>query len=216
MPMKIQESYAAQSKLLAKRLTAQYAQNIVNPQNLITHDPVCMELEDSALMVLNGKLELNYGFTQEPYRSTVLKMGHNSRLEVTGGTFKVMFSGNIALFSNAVLEVGNSYINCDCLIQCGSRIRIGDDCAIAQSVKILDSDFHVLLHDGKETPRRGKGIEIGNHVWIGAGATILKDVHIGDGAVVAAGAIVTKDVPPKALVAGCPAVVIKENVEWIK
>ena len=119
--MKIQESYLAQSKLLAKRLTTRYAGNIVNPQNLITYDRVCMELEDSALMVLNGKLELNYGFNQDPYRSTILRMGHNSRLEVTGGTFKVLYSGNISLFSDAVLEVGDSYINCDCLIQCGEH-----------------------------------------------------------------------------------------------
>lgn len=214
--MKIQESYAAQSKLLTKRLTTQYARNIINPQNLTAYDRVCMELDDTALITLNGKLMLNSGFSQDPYRSTLLKMKENSRLVVTGGTFNVLYGGNIAIFSNAVLEVGNSYINCDCLIQCGSQIKIGDDCAIAQNVKIMDSDFHVLKYDGKENSRRGKGIEIGNHVWIGAGATILKDVTIGDGAVIAAGALVTKDVPSKALVAGCPAMIVKENVEWVK
>lgn len=214
--MKIQESYLAQSKLLTKQLTTQYAQNFVNPQNLIAYDHVCMELEDTALLVLNGKLELNAGFTQDPHCSTLLRMEHNARFEVTGGTFKVLYNGDIAVFSNAVLKVGNSYINNNCRIRCGAQITIGDDCAIAYDVKIIDSDFHVLKYDGKESSRRGRGIEIGNHVWIGAGAMILKDVHIGDGAVIAAGAVVTKDVPPKALVAGCPAVVVKENVEWDK
>ena len=43
---------------------------------------------------------------------------------------------------------------------------------------------------------------------------ILPGVTIGDGAIVAAGAVVTKDVPEKCMVAGVPAKVIKENVEW--
>ncbi len=214
--MKIQESYLAQSKLLTKQLTTQYAANIVNPQNLVTYERVSFELEDTAQLVLNGKLELNYGLSQDAYKSTMLRMGHHSRLVVTDGVFQVLYGGDITVFSNAELIVGNSYINSYCKIRCGSRIVIGDDCAIAYDVKITDSDFHSMIVDGKETPRRGNGIEIGNHVWIGAGATILKDVRIGDGAVIAAGAVVTKDVPPKALVAGCPAKIIKENVEWKK
>ena len=43
---------------------------------------------------------------------------------------------------------------------------------------------------------------------------ILKGVTIGEGAVVAAGAVVTKDVPAYTLVAGVPAKVIKENIQW--
>lgn len=52
-------------------------------------------------------------------------------------------------------------------------------------------------------------IVIGNDVWIGYGARILKGVHIHDGAVIGAGAVVTKDVPPYAVVGGVPAKIIK-------
>lgn len=54
--------------------------------------------------------------------------------------------------------------------------------------------------------------KVGNDVWIGTGAMLVcgsKALNIGDGAVVAAGAVVTKDVPPYAVVAGCPAKVLK-------
>lgn len=54
-------------------------------------------------------------------------------------------------------------------------------------------------------------IHIGNDVWIGEGASILrkKDLVIGDGAVIGAGAVVTKSVPPYAVVGGVPARIIK-------
>lgn len=54
-----------------------------------------------------------------------------------------------------------------------------------------------------------KPVFIKNDVWIGLGAIILSGVTIGNGAIVAAGAVVTKDVPPFAVVGGCPAKIIK-------
>jgi acetyltransferase-like isoleucine patch superfamily enzyme len=53
-------------------------------------------------------------------------------------------------------------------------------------------------------------ITIDTNVWIGAAATILPGVTIGADSVVAAGAVVTHDVPPATVVAGVPAVVIRE------
>ena len=50
---------------------------------------------------------------------------------------------------------------------------------------------------------------IGNDVWIGSGAMILSGVTISDGAVIAARAVVTKDVPPYAIVAGNPALLVR-------
>lgn len=52
---------------------------------------------------------------------------------------------------------------------------------------------------------RGHAASIGNDVWIGTNAVILRGVSVGDGAVVAAGAVVTKDVEPYTIVGGIPA-----------
>ncbi len=57
-------------------------------------------------------------------------------------------------------------------------------------------------------------IIIGDNVWVGTRAVILKGVTIGGGAIVAAGAVVTKDVPPRTIVGGNPAHVIRENASW--
>jgi acetyltransferase-like isoleucine patch superfamily enzyme len=60
-------------------------------------------------------------------------------------------------------------------------------------------------HDKGDTLRT----VIGNDVWIGEKALIKAGVRVGDGAVVGMGSVVTKDVPPYAIVAGCPARMIK-------
>lgn len=54
---------------------------------------------------------------------------------------------------------------------------------------------------------------IGNDVWIGHGAFLLPGIKVGHGAVIAAQAVVTKDVPPYAVVAGCPAKIIKYKID---
>lgn len=54
-----------------------------------------------------------------------------------------------------------------------------------------------------------KRTTVGNDVWIGQGAIIKGGVKVGTGAVIGAGAVVTKDVEPYAIVAGCPARLIR-------
>jgi virginiamycin A acetyltransferase len=64
----------------------------------------------------------------------------------------------------------------------------------------------------KKTHQRNRKVVIGNDVWIGEGALILRPSVIGHGSVVAAGSVVTKDVPPYAIVAGVPAKFVKWRI----
>lgn len=88
------------------------------------------------------------------------------------------------------------------------RIEIGARCAIAAFVTILDHD-HAFGADGGMRGYDTAPIRIGDDVWIGDKATVLKGVTIGDGATVAAGSVVTRDVAPGTVVAGVPARVIR-------
>jgi acetyltransferase-like isoleucine patch superfamily enzyme len=95
-------------------------------------------------------------------------------------------------------------------IHSGRKVDIGNNVIIAWDCVVMDRDYHSTSQD-KETM---KPVLIGNNVWIGCRAIILKGVTIGEGAVVAAGAVVTKDIPPFTLVAGNPARVTREVKGW--
>ena len=78
----------------------------------------------------------------------------------------------------------------------------------------MDTALHQLIVDGVKKPLTAP-VFIGNDVLVGAYATVIAGVTIGDGAVVAAGSVVTKDVPPRSLVAGNPARILSNDVEWL-
>ena len=54
-----------------------------------------------------------------------------------------------------------------------------------------------------------RDVRVGNNVWIGYGACILRGVTIGDNAIIGTSAVVTRDVPANAVVTGIPARVIR-------
>ncbi len=83
-------------------------------------------------------------------------------------------------------------------------MHVGAKTLIAFDVAILSHDFTRALY---------LHTRIGRHCFIGARSIILPGVTIGDESVVAAGSIVTKDVPPRSLVAGNPAKVIRSDIE---
>lgn len=99
------------------------------------------------------------------------------------------------------------FINSGCHFQDQGGILIGDGTMIGHNV-VLATINHDL--DPKNNRKNHYApITIGKHVWIGSNATVLAGVSIGDWAVVGAGAVVTKDVPPKSVVGGIPARIIK-------
>lgn len=97
-----------------------------------------------------------------------------------------------------------------------TKAKIGNYCSIAPNVFIGQGEhnFHristsTLFIDNPYDELTKKSVEIGNDVWIGNNAVILRGVKIGDGAVIGAGAIVTKNVEQFSIVVGVPAQHIK-------
>jgi acetyltransferase-like isoleucine patch superfamily enzyme len=99
----------------------------------------------------------------------------------------------------------------ECTLSSFQQISIGRDCIIADRTMMIDFDHGTAE---VERPIREQGIykrdvRIGNNVWIGYGACILRGVTVGDNAVVGTTAVVTFDVPADAVVGGVPAKVLR-------
>ena len=105
-----------------------------------------------------------------------------------------------------------------------SSIKIGPYCIVARDVYISDTNEHPIdplvrraqtvahLREGIPPDRyasKTSPILIGEDVWIGERACILKGVTIGPGSVIAANTVVVEDVPAGSIVAGNPGRIVK-------
>jgi acetyltransferase-like isoleucine patch superfamily enzyme len=126
------------------------------------------------------------------------------RVKNVGG---VLEAGNCLFYPGVRLEVGRgaklsigtgTYLNRNTEVISWREVSIGRDCMIGWDVLIMDTDQHPLPGKGLNN----RPVHIGDRVWIGARAIVLKGVTIGDGAIIGAGSVVTSDVPAGAVVTG--------------
>jgi acetyltransferase-like isoleucine patch superfamily enzyme len=121
-----------------------------------------------------------------------------------------------------LVEIGaKTVLGQECTISAYQHVRIGEQCVIADRAMFIDFDHGVVE---VERPIRLQGIykrdvEVGNNVWIGYGACILRGVRVGDNSVIGTNSVVTKDVPANAVVGGIPARVLRmreapKNLIW--
>ena len=98
----------------------------------------------------------------------------------------------------------------------GKTISIGKDCMFSNQIVIRNGDSHAIYDkDSNLRINSSESIFIGNHVWLGAEAKILKGSIIGDNCIVGTGAIVTGHfTDTHSIYAGIPARKIKENIFW--
>jgi acetyltransferase EpsM len=96
-----------------------------------------------------------------------------------------------------------------------SHTRIGAHVLLNRGANIgHDNDVQPFVTIGPGATLAG-AVVVGRGVYVGVGAVVRDHLTIGEGAVVAAGAVVVKDVHPHTLVAGCPAVVVRTDVDGL-
>ena len=176
--------------------------------------PVCAYIDKKSKIQIKGKLLFGQRQSEKLINKTTsyLTVLENGKLNVEE-SFTVNSGSRVYVAKNAKLSIGSGYINYDSKIYCFNQITIGKGVAISEGVIIRDSDNHEI--DGN-TKGMSAPIVIGDNVWIGMNAIILKGVKIGNGAIIAAGAVVNKDVPANTLYGGVPARMMKENISWRK
>lgn len=134
-------------------------------------------------------------------------VGNRSKLRAHGGFIRI---GSKSVLGEEIT------------FSCYEEISIGRECVIADRVMFIDFD-HITADVEQPIRKQGlysKPVRVGNNVWIGYGAAILRGVTVGDGAVIGTNAVVTKDVPANAIVGGAPAKVLRmrdepERLAWV-
>jgi len=147
-------------------------------------------------------------------RNVVLQIGRNGRIEL--GRWSWLGHGTKIRCHEGVVSIGaKTVLGQECTISAYQHVSIGRECVIADRVMLIDFDHGTVE---VERPIRLQGIykrdvHVGNNVWIGYGACILRGVTVGDNAVIGTNSVVTKDVPANAVVGGVPARVLRMRDE---
>lgn len=119
---------------------------------------------------------------------------------------KVTIKDHAVIMMGAIINIGaivgeRTMIDMGAVL--GGRAIVGNDCHIGAGAVLAG-----VIEPASATP-----VIIEDNVLVGANAVVIEGVHVGKDAVVAAGAVVIEDVPDRAVVAGCPAKIIKMKDE---
>lgn len=197
------------------------------PVNQLTR-PVFSALYRLHVLIREALIWTARFFWYEPlFRSQCRSVGRGFRMEalpyvvgsgriVVGSSVRISGKPTIAFsrhggVASPLLEIGDdTFVGHGCAFSVAQSIIIGRHCLLAGSVQVHDHDGHptdaAQRRRGEPDPvEKVMPVSIGDDVWVGNGAVILKGVTIGDRSIVGARAVVTKDVPPDSIVAGNPA-----------
>ncbi len=138
------------------------------------------------------------------------EIGRNASLEL--GRWSWIGNGCKIRVHEGTVQIGDrSVLGQECTISAFQHVSIGRQCILADRVMLIDFDHAT---NDVERPIRDQGIykrdvRVGDNVWIGYGAALLRGVTVGDNAIVGAAAVVTRDVEANAVVGGSPARVLR-------
>ena len=167
-------------------------------------------VEHAGQLSSRGALILEDGATINALSRDGIALGHT----VTIGRNAILTcTGVLSAIGEGVRIGDRSSVGAASFLGGQGGIVIGADVIMGPGVRIF-SENH--LTDDMDRAIRAQGVSraavrVEDDCWLGAGATILAGVTIGTGSVVAAGAVVTRDVPPRVLVAGIPARVVRSR-----
>jgi serine acetyltransferase len=192
-------------------------------------------LYSTHVFLRDGLLWAQRFFWCEPlFRSQCVAVGRGflmEQLPYITGSGRITLGDGVELagkssicFGNRVHDLPEFHVGSDtfighgCSFNIAESLRIGNYCLIAAGVRIADFDGHPIdagqrrakVPVSAEAVRR---VVIGDDVWVGAAAIILKGVTVGSRSVIGAGAVVVRDVPADVVVAGNPARVVKHLAE---
>ena len=179
---------------------------------LIPYRHSTIDIDKSASVLLHANIHINPQEVNGTKKEAILFVRPNGRL-VINGAVRLLSGATLQVQQNASIDIGQAYINHDATIIAANNMKLGNGLLISRNVTIFDSDFHTILDKDGNQINTIKNIEIGDHVWVGVNATLLRGTKIGKGAVIAAGAVVGGKIKEGTMAAGNPARSYSE-IQW--
>jgi acetyltransferase-like isoleucine patch superfamily enzyme len=173
----------------------------------LDHDWFDRPVPDNVRIGAGSWLHSAYAFLHNASeRRCALSIGRNTGI-YQGSFFELGPQGEV--------RIGDYCTLVGVIIASNSQVLIGSYSFLAHEVVIADHFAAAPWRRGADSiapaHRAGPCVVLGDDVWIGARATLLKGARIGSGAVVGAGTVVDFEVPPGAVVAGNPARVVRRG-----
>ena len=150
-----------------------------------------------------------------PNDKTILNITNNGVM-IFNGTAHIGNGSKIHIFKNAQLTVGDNFaISASSQINCYNKIVFGRDIQFSWDCLTMDSDTHSIFDENGNLMNKSREIVVGDKVWIGCRATILKGAIIPSNTVIGACSLVSgRNYESNSIIVGNPAKLIKKISKW--
>ena len=191
------------------RITSWGYSEIVIEDNVTIGDNCRIEIRDDSKIYLGKNMNIEEDVHIRATRRGNIYFGAKCLLSryddvfVTGGS-KIDVGENTYFSQRDILRFySNTIFTC------------GKNCAFSNYVKIRGENGHTIIDLDEKKVKVGKtNVCVADHVWVGMGVTLLGGTIINRDSIVGADSLISKEFPPNSMIAGTPAKIIKENVDW--
>lgn len=166
----------------------------------------------------SGSLLVLVGEIERP-ALRVMNQGQNNRLVIVGGSKKIQASFRFTGSNNIVVVGPETTMNSATFVVDGNNLRLvlGVDCMLSHDITFWCGDRHAIVDVATGSVLNApRSIVVGDHVWIGHNATVLKGVAVRSGSIIAASAVVAGVLEDSGIYAGNPARKVRDGVTWTR
>ncbi len=183
-------------RLLYRSLLGTVGRGVVFGTNVVLRHPHKIHLGNNIVVDDNCVLDAKGDGNEGIFIEDGVFIGRNTILSCKDGDIIIAKGANISF---------------NCEIFSANTVRVGENVQVAAYAYLNGGDHGFDRTDIAvlQQKRIGRGLVVGDNVWVGAHVIVLDGVTVGRDAIIAAGAVVNKDLPPFSIAGGLPAQVIR-------
>lgn len=170
---------------------------------------LCIDVSANGKLVLDSECHFEQNCFMEIYSDGSIMIDKQCGFGMNA-ILRVEYGGRIQIGAHSTF--GNDTI---IRIFHASTFECGSDCMFSYCTRVRGEDGHAIIDiKNREIMERKKNVKLGNHVWVGMGATIFPGTEMGDNSIIGANSLVNHSFPQNCIVIGTPARIHKTGVTW--